>query len=437
MLITGIFFLFFAGFLLGEDALGGGIRMDLYLFHGPTIFALRDGRWLDVLPNYTSATTPLFHIVESIHPFLGHDLLFRGSNLLVGIATAALFAFTLSRRFAGVQDSCAAASLIAASFLLSPYFRAETYWVSTDILPILLLVLCGLLLLPLQDEVPGQASTIGYAGIVLLTLLGWAAFYCRQTYLFLPAYAFGLLMLHCKRQRPFTLLLSVLAVLPAIWLFAQWRGFNPPAFQRHAKLSAQGIVAPLSMVFTYALPFIADALRCQRDRIRREWQRIRSLVPWAAAGLLLFLVGFRNYRFDRENAGGGVASKLLSGFGTPGAVAFLLCSYLGLLIVLWVMWRSRNRTRGFIALFLLPTFTMSIVYQRYYDPVLVVLFFLFTDKRLVRPFRTARMGYTLIAFNALLLVSAFASNARSKPVFWPVTSPAHPWTGTPLDGKVR
>ena len=438
LLLAMIALLFMSGFLLGEDSLGGGVRMDLYLYHGPTMFAFRAQPWRQVLANYTSATTPLFHIAESLNPLLGDDLLFRAFNVLVGLSTIWLFQRAMLTRFCDQIARPWPATLIAASFLLSPYFRAETYWVSTDILPILLLILCSLMIIGMQDDRAEAVSpSNAFVHIAMLSVASWSAFYCRQTYLYLPVYAFGLLVVYRRPQRWFTILINVLFILPAIWLFWLWKGLNPPAFQHHEQLSINGVVAPLSMIFVYALPFAVEVLAFQRSLFQSEWQRIKRWMPWAVTGWAAFVATFHNYHFSAGNLGGGVASKLLSRFGRPGEFVFLTCAYLGLLIVAWLMLRSRTRGRGLVLLFLLPTFSMSVAYQRYYDPILFVLFFLFVRAALVRHFVSVRMGVILIAFSGLLLISAFTTNGRTKPVFWPVTSQNHPWTGTPLEGKVH
>ena len=140
--------LYFAGFILGEDAFGGNIRADLYLFHGPTIRAFRDRPIIDVLPDYNSATTPLFHILESFNPFLNHDTAFRFTNTLFAFLTCGLFIYAVYRRFKSIPGSGKAALLIGISILFSPYYRAESYWVSTDIFPLFLMILTAILLDP-------------------------------------------------------------------------------------------------------------------------------------------------------------------------------------------------------------------------------------------------------------------------------------------------
>ena len=81
-----------------------------------------------------------------------------------------------------------------------------------------------------------------------------------------------------------------------------------------------------------------------------------------------------------------------------------------------------------MAFFLLPAFTMTFFFQRYYDPVLLVLFFLLWERTSVSRFVTIRTGCILMGFNAALLVGALAYNGRTGPVFLPLASHPRPWT---------
>ncbi len=433
LLLAAVFCLFLLGFFLGEDALGGGIRSDLYVFHGPTIYAFHDHPWLQILPDYNSATTPLFHILESFNPTLGHDTDFRASNLLLALLTVVLVTFAMLRRFAADATLRWPILLMGASILLSPYFRAEAYWASTDILPIFFLALTALLILPTQD---GDAQNLHpFLLILLAALFSWSAFYTRQTYLFAPAYAGILLLIALRRARWFTLIFFAALSVPAVYLVHLWHGLVPPRFQHHQKLSIDGVVAPLSMIFIYAIPFLIEAA-IVRSRQASPGAAIKKLLPWLIGVWLIFLAIFHSYRFDEQNRGGGIAAKFCSRFGTPGALLFVSFGFLGLLVAAWLFRACGWRGRLLIVLFLIPDFAMSEFYQRYFDPLLVVLFFLFVDRAVVRPYVRPRMAYLLLTFNGVLLAGALAYNIHgTRPEFLPLTSPIHPWTRTALDGR--
>ena len=414
--------LFLVGFFFGEDALGGGVRDDLYIFHGLTMAAFRDQPFFTVLRDYTSATTPLFQILESFNPLLGHDTAFRATHTLFCLLTVVLFVVVLSRRFRRLPAIVPTAALIGCSVLLSPYFRAESYWVSTDVFPIFLLLLTALLFNPLEDaptEAPLNRSPIWLP--VVLALLSWSTFYCRQSYLFLPFFVFCILFWRLPSQRVFLVLLFALCALPAIYLVHLWGGLNPPSFKRHQGFALEGIAAPLSMVFIYAVPFLCELLL----RARRLRQML-ALTPatWLSllGGLLAFVAIFHGFHFNARHEGGGIASKILEHLGQPGRYLFLLLSYFGLVILVFLARQASWKGRLLLLSFFAPTFIMAIFFQRYYDPLLIIAFFVLWERDLVQRFVTPRLAAFLIVFNALLLVGAIGYNARSKPVFAPLPS---------------
>lgn len=113
---------------------------------------------------------------------------------------------------------------------------------------------------------------------------------------------------------------------------------------------------------------------------------------------------------------------------------FVTFGFLGLLIVAWLFRVCSWRGRLLIVLVLVPEFAMSEFYQKYFDPLLIVLFFLFMDRAVVRPFVRMRTLYLLLGFNTLLLAGALAYNVHGSE-FLPLTSPTHPWTHTALDNR--
>jgi hypothetical protein len=419
--------LFLIGFFLGEDGFGGNIRADLYLFHEPAIWAFRNRPMMQVLPNYNSATTPLFHILESHNPLLGHDAAFRFTNVLFALSTCGLFIFAIFRRFQSAKDVRMSAILIGTSILFSPYYRAESFWVSTDVLPVFLIIVTAILLNPVQDSSPSDRLAVNVWVLTpLLALVSWSCFYCRQTDLFLPFYAFTILLWRFRAHRWWIFLFFGILGMPMLYLVHIWKGLTPPGFRRHEGFSVDAIVQPLSMILIYALPFFFHSLT-EMKMLSIKGSKLFSASLYLLVGLIGFLGIFHHFHFYEDNRGGGIASKFLAHYGEPGRYLFLVVSYLGLVIVLLLCQRASWRGRALMASFLLPSFVMTFFFQRYYDPVLFVLFLLFWERSAVIRFLTPRMGYILIGFNVTLLIGALVYNGRTEPVFLPLASHPRPW----------
>ena len=261
LLVSLAVILFFAGFFAGEDGFGGNIRADLYLFHEPTIWAFRTRPLLAVLPAYNSATTPLFHVLESFNPLLGQDVAFRATNTLFAFLTCSLFICAIYHRFRSISTARTSALLIGASILLSPYFRAESYWVSTDVLPVFLIIVTAMLLNRVQDsDLRCRLTVSPWVLTPFLALVSWSCFYCRQTNLYMPFYACLVLIWRFRTNWWWIVFVFGICGVPAIYLVHTWKGLTPPGFQRHQGLSLDAIVQPLSMMLIYAVPFLVEML---------------------------------------------------------------------------------------------------------------------------------------------------------------------------------
>jgi hypothetical protein len=424
--------LFWGGLLVGEDALGGWSRGDLYIFHGRTISAFRTKPFLAVLSDYNSATTPLFQILESYNPLFGHDTAFRATNTLFCLFVCALFAFAIRRRFKGTPYSGTAALLIASSLLLSPYFRAQSYWVSTDVFPVFLLILTSLLLARVDDGDPDSTlSAHPMLLIPLLALISWAAFYCRQSYIFLPFYVFLILVWRFRSCWWWTVLVFCVLGLPAVYLVHLWHGLNPPRFRRHEGAYLNNIAAPLSLILIYSLPFLVEGAVRTRGSLIKASRRLRMWWLFLPIGWMGFAFVFWSFRFSENDQGGGIAARMLSHFGSAGRFMFLTIAYGGFLVALFLFQQASWQRRILLVSFLLPALAMAIFFQRYYDPLLVVFFFLLWERKVVSQYVTPRAAYFLMAFNALLLTGAIAYNVKNKPVFSPIFSNTRPWDIVP------
>jgi hypothetical protein len=425
--------LFVAGLILGLDP-GGGARGDLYIYHLPTIYAFHTRPWLQVLRDYPSATTPLFHMLESFNPLLGHDTAFRTSSLIFSLVVYALYMIALCKRFADAPQVRSWAALLGAALLLSPYFQSSTYWPITDTLPLFFMLVVFLLLNPIENgSVQHDTKLSPAVRILLLAVLSMCTFYTRQSYLFVPLYVFVLLFKTQTATRWWTLLVFALAGLPGLYLFWIWRGFTPPAFRGiNQGSSAEIIVYPLTMVAFYALPLLAEAFYQERNNWK-TYLPSRTVCLALIAGALVFLAAFRHFSFSTHHYGGGIASKIFAKCGRPGPVLFLLFAYAGLLILIWLFRVADWKTRTLLLLFLLPTFMMKVVFERYYDPLLFMLFLLFCDRNLVRRFVNVRTGILIFLFMAALLGGAVRYHAQDSPSF-PMYGKQRPWVNADPTG---
>jgi glycosyltransferase involved in cell wall biosynthesis len=401
IMITLAATLFLVGFFLNWDP-DGGARFDLYRFHLPAIYLFHNQPWSHAVRDYSSATTPLFHMLESLNPLLGYDTAFRAVHVGLALLQCSLFVYAVYRRFE--EDNLGFALVLGATLLVSPFYMSMSYWPVTDAMPLWFVLVVFLLIRRIMDGHATRNTQSPYllAIIALTALVSSAAFYTRQNYLFLPMFALVLFFQAWPKMRAAAFITFALFAIPGLYLVMTWKGFTPPSFQvLHQGTSMAIALYPLTMVAFYSLPFLIE-LTLQRGIggvlpfSRRGW------IVIASGGILCLLI-FLRFRLP-TGPGGGIASKLFEHCGKLGAPFFVLFAYAGLIILIQ-LFRNLNWQTSFLLIALLaPTLTMKIVYQRYYDPLLFILFWLYFDKDLVCRFVSVRTGMICIGFSFALLL---------------------------------
>ncbi len=409
-------------FLVGVAVLQG-LTVEIDTFHGtdaavyqvPTIELFRER--LD-FSDYPSAQTPLFHLVMAgWAKLVGFDLWkLRLLNVAISYG-AALALLRLLRRTTPLGQLPAFALTLA--FVLSPYFFGASFTLLTDNLAILFALLA-------LERIHSFSRSGSMSAFALACLCIGAAALTRQSFLWLaPVAAFFLLRRSDSlREALAGLGLLVLALVPLGLLVLEWNGLVPPSadpascglctdrpgFGRDTlTLRTVGFTVALFGLYA-ALVLGPSALRWLRvlrspagrlarraagsptvramaavvtGRSRRRIDLARMLALAAAAGVLLLLVSPLEY------------VPILP--GQPGDAGWLwkvsdrLPTLLGSSLVFWLLvpvgavagavlvWRAGWASLASVVLgaFLLAALPVALVYQKYFDPFMLLAVALF------------------------------------------------------------
>ena len=409
-------------FLVGVAVLQG-LTVEIDTFHGtdaavyqvPTIELFRER--LD-FSDYPSAQTPLFHLVMAgWGKLVGFDLWkLRLLNVAISYG-AALALLRLLRRTTPLGQLPAFALTLA--FVLSPYFFGASFTLLTDNLAILFALLA-------LERIHSFSRSGSMSAFALACLCIGAAALTRQSFLWLaPVAAFFLLRRSDSlREALAGLGLLVLALVPLGLLVLEWNGLVPPSadpascglctdrpgFGRDTlTLRTVGFTVALFGLYA-ALVLGPSALRWLRvlrspagrlarraagsptvramaavvtGRSRRRIDLARMLALAAAAGVLLLLVSPLEY------------VPILP--GQPGDAGWLwkvsdrLPTLLGSSLVFWLLvpvgavagavlvWRAGWASLASVVLgaFLLAALPVALVYQKYFDPFMLLAVALF------------------------------------------------------------
>jgi Dolichyl-phosphate-mannose-protein mannosyltransferase len=424
-------------FLVGIVVLQG-LTVEIDTFHGsdarvyqlPTILQLSER--LD-LSDYPSAQTPLFHLVMAgWGELVGFDLWkLRLLNVALSYAMAlALMRLLLRATPLGRLPAFA----LTLAFVLSPYVFGASFTLLTDNLAILF----GLIALERIHAYARGGSLGAFAGACLA--IG-AAVLTRQSFLWLvPVAAFFLVLppLRVERVAAGGALLA-LALVPLAALVVEWNGLVPPGADPAScglctdrpgvgrdELTLRTVGFSVALLGMYAALVLGPSLRRRLRRMRSpvvraagtvlSAARVRRRVPAgpvagaAAAGVALVLLEPLEYMPARPGVQGDagylwrlsdelptlLGSSLLFWLLVPlGAVA-------GTLLVRRAGWTSLSSV--YLGAFLLGTLPVNLVYQKYFDPFMLLAVALFArppDLRTPRDY--AGLGVLCVASVAYAL----------------------------------
>lgn len=418
-------------FVIGVAVLKG-LTVEIDTFHGsdaavyqlPTIELFRER--LD-FSDYPSAQTPLYHLVTAAWGKLVGFELWKLRLLNVAISYgAALALLRLLGRATPLGPLPAFALTLA--FALSPYFYGASFTLLTDNLAILFALLALERVHAFTRD--GSMTAFALAGVSM-----GAAVLTRQSFVWLFAVAaFFLLRRRDLRRVLLGSALLALALVPFALLVIEWNGLVPPS----ADPASCGLCTDRpgfgrdtltlrTVGFTVALLGVYAALILGPSAIR--WLRVlRSPVGRMARGALgspagralsSFVTGKRPRRIDPKRllilgAAGVLALLLLSPLeyvpvlpGQPGDAGWLwrvsdkVPAVLGSSLVFWLLvplgaaaagvlaWRAgwRSLPSVYLAAFLLAALPVALVYQKYFDPFMLLAVALFA-----RPMDFRRRG---------------------------------------------
>ena len=408
-------------FLIGIAVLQG-LTVEIDTFHGsdaavyqlPTIELFRDR--LD-FSDYPSAQTPLFHLVTVAWGKLVGFELWKLRLLNVAISYAAALALLrLLRRATPLGPRPAFALTLA--FALSPYFFGASFTLLTDNLAILF----ALLALERIHEYSRAGSMAAFAPACLA--IG-AAVLTRQSFLWLvPVAAFFLVRRRDLREATAGAGLLALALVPLGLLALEWNGLVPPSadpascglctdrpgFGRDT-LSLRTVGFSLALLGVYGALVLGPSARRWLRVARSPAGRLARSALGSSAGRAVssFVTGKAPSRVGLARmlglaAAGGVALLLVSPLeyipvvpGQAGDAGWLwrvaerLPTVLGSSLVFWALvpvgavagtllaWRAGWASLPSVVLgaFLLAALPVALVYQKYFDPFMLLAVALF------------------------------------------------------------
>ena len=406
-LITLLFIIivsYILGFYLNEDSAGGG-KVDYIDHEWGTIQLFIKNDISTVLSSilYESSRTPLFYIINKFIPFSNDIENLRLFWFIFSSTIPFLFYFTL-KIVASKKINEAYIFLFSFIILLSPYFRTNAYWPSSENMQIFFVILSLFFYLLLIDK-KNQNKFELYIFSSLSIISAYCAFYTDQKAFFLVA----LIYFDLIRRNNLTFFFifsffNVLLFLPSIYLFISWGGLVPVESQFRVSRYTQGTNILISTLGIYfALIFFSNFLKINFLN-EKKFNRIDLFLIFILAIFLFFTLPATPINF-----GSGIISKLIGIISIKFNLDWNIVKYIYFCInllfvgIIIILVEKNLKNLVIFSAFLLIYNLTSITYQSYVDPIFYIIILTILNFKNNINILNKRMAYLFLMFYSFML----------------------------------
>ena len=383
LLLFLIILSYFVGFFLRENS-AGGAESDFIYHTWPAIQGLKENFFLSIknFGKFGEGSWPMFHILNVfINPFTETQFSFQFSICIVSIINFLIFENIIRNKFKIQRiDSLLLASII----LLLPFFRSSAFWGLTENFGWLFLLLSIKYYLKIEKLLVEKIFNFQVLkGIFLVTLFSSLALYTRQYLIFFSIFL-CLDILFIKKNFKILFILIVFFLLfsiPGLTLIYLWDGLYdvsnfPSNFgenYHHPKYIIKNLPFLFSFFAFYLFPFFLIEIKSSGiEKIIKKYY-----LSFFLSFLIMIVMKFFNF-FDYLNTmyiGGGAFLKLDYILFGKKLIFFILMSSIGFSLLYEII-KQNFKFNSILLLTLLIYCFPKIIFQEYYEPLVLFLFFL-------------------------------------------------------------
>jgi len=353
---------FIFSFIFGENSSGGSLNDSLIMqtYQDQVGANLQNGIMFFIETKMVHS--PLFYIIKStLENFLNKltsDLIFLTLSFLIPI----IFYSILKKQFRGLDKNL----LFAISLVLyfSPYLRSSAVWATNDNLGLLFFVLSLSKLLTFTKKKDNSLKDIFLSFFYLII-----ATYIRQYYII---FAVGYVVLLFTKIDIKTFFYIVIF---NFFLLIPWILYSYNYLQFNSEYALKGFAKPdlifsvlvfFTMYFFYILPFFFQSENYTKIKKLYNSKKIFFFII-----TIIYFLFFLYYDLPQNEYGGGIIYKISQLFDSK--LFFMFLSYIGALLILLTI--NLNFKNFFILFLLCLMFPFATIYQKYYDPLIIIIFF--------------------------------------------------------------
>ena len=352
--LFGIFSLVISS-IMGENS-SGGSKLDNEItrqFIDNFLISFDNG--IKYFINSGQVQSPIFYILASfIEKILGFNFL-KYSYLFISSLIPAIFYISLKKKFIRINKNIL--FLLSLIIFLSPYFRSSAVWVTTDNFGIIFFILSVSKYLDFEEKNTNK-------NILLCIFYISIASYIRQYYIIFFLFYFLKFLQVLNLKKIFNLIFLITIIFIPFFVYYYYffkanvinQSFDKNSFDIDV---LNNILIFSSLYLFYTIPFYINNLMEIKKNIFKNLNE--CLIIFFVFGAIYFY-----YPMSLNTFGGGIFIKISNILNSK--IIFLVSSFLGTFLILI----NLNRNNFIVYLCLIFAFPTIIIYQKYYDPLLIM-----------------------------------------------------------------
>ena len=354
-----LFLSLIVSYIFGENSSGGAELDYLLTKKYIDLFSLDLNSGIQIFKVDQQSHFPFFYILISYLNNLFGEKLVDYSYLILSSFIPIIFYEILKKRFSNLNFEI----LLILSFIifLSPYFRSSAVWLTNDNFALLFF------LFSINSFFNIKIDNKNYfKHIILCFFFLILASYIRQYYsLFFIFYFFSVFQKLKLKEIFYVFMFNFILSLPALyWIFFVFEveGFRTGFYWGFDYIF--NLLVFSSLFFFYSIPFIINKYSFEKfkNEILNEKRKLLIILFFT-----LLIIIF--YDIPEMTRGGGIFYKL-------GQLTYLklffFFSFIGFIILF--IFNDKNLHNIIIYLTLILAFPFVLIYQKYYDPLIYILF---------------------------------------------------------------
>ena len=361
-------FTLFKSYLLGENSSGGAKIDSIATLQYVENFKYGFSNGLNYFISTQQIHSPIFYFLKAKFLLISNEEIFSLTYLLLSSLIPLFFYKTLKKKFISSENKNI---LFAISLLifLSPYFRSSAVWATNDNLALLFVTISLYFFISSFSKLKKKSY---YYFISILFLI--IASYIRQNYsllfIFYIIKSFEILE---RKTIIYIILISLLLSLPALLYVKKIYELGSNLSIIRPDYLSNSIIY-LSIISFYLLPFFWS---------EKNKNKYKNLILNRKKILLFFSLIVISIFFysdiERFGLGGGAILKLSKVIGFN--FLFLISAILGILLINYY-YENLSGLLTIILLFL--SYPISILYQKYFDPTLILFFLILSGSKILQ-----------------------------------------------------